>query len=48
MRLLIVEDDPAMLRILKGNFEFSGFAVETASDGEEALKKFVDSPRSRA
>ncbi len=40
--ILIVEDDPAMLRILRGNFEFSGFAVETARDGEEALRKFVD------
>ena len=40
--ILIVEDDPAMLRILKGNFEYSGFAVETASDGEEALRKFID------
>jgi two-component system, OmpR family, alkaline phosphatase synthesis response regulator PhoP len=40
--ILIVEDDPAMLRILRGNFEFSGFAVETACDGEEALRKFVD------
>ena len=40
--ILIVEDDPAMLRILRGNFEYSGFAVETARDGEEALRKFVD------
>ena len=40
--ILIVEDDPAMLHILKGNFEFAGFAVDTARDGEEALRKFVE------
>ena len=35
--VLIVEDDPTLLRGLKDNFEYSGYAVSTASEGEEAL-----------
>jgi len=35
--ILIVEDDPAMLRGLKDNFEFKGYHVLTAADGEEGL-----------
>jgi len=35
--ILIVEDDPAMLRGLKDNFEFHGYRVLTAEDGEEGL-----------
>jgi DNA-binding response OmpR family regulator len=35
--ILIVEDDPAMLRGLKDNFEFKGYHVLTAVDGEEGL-----------
>jgi DNA-binding response OmpR family regulator len=35
--ILIVEDDPAMLRGLKDNFEFKGYRVLTAADGEEGL-----------
>ena len=34
--ILIVEDDPTMLRGLKDNFEFKGYRVLTAADGEEA------------
>ena len=33
-RILIIEDDPALLRGLKDNFEFKGYSVRTASDGE--------------
>jgi DNA-binding response OmpR family regulator len=36
--ILIVEDDPAMLRGLKDNFEFKGYKVITASDGEKGLE----------
>jgi len=36
--ILIVEDDPAMLRGLKDNFESRGFRVRTASDGEAGLQ----------
>ncbi|MBN2182242.1 MAG: response regulator transcription factor, partial [Sedimentisphaerales bacterium] len=35
--ILIVEDDPTMLRGLKDNFEFKGYRVLTAADGENGL-----------
>jgi DNA-binding response OmpR family regulator len=35
--ILIVEDEPAMLRGLKDNFEFKGYGVLTAADGEVGL-----------
>jgi len=35
--ILIVEDDPAMLRGLKDNFEYEGYTVATASEGEKGL-----------
>jgi len=35
--LLIVEDEPAVARGLRDAFEFRGFRVETAEDGEAAL-----------
>ncbi|HWB59396.1 MAG TPA: response regulator transcription factor [Chthoniobacteraceae bacterium] len=35
--VLIIEDDPAMLRALKDNFEFEGYIVKTATDGEKGL-----------
>jgi DNA-binding response OmpR family regulator len=35
--ILIVEDDPAMLRGLKDNFEYSGYTVVTACEGEQGL-----------
>ena len=35
--VLIVEDDPTMLRGLKDNFEFRGYKVSTATDGEQGL-----------
>jgi len=40
--LLIIEDDPTMLRALKDNFEFAGFAVRTALDGEKGLSAALD------
>jgi DNA-binding response OmpR family regulator len=36
--ILIIEDDPAMLRGLKDNFEYEGYRVQTASDGDAGLK----------
>src|SRR5215469_12340925 len=36
--VLIVEDDPTMLVALKDNFEFKGYKVFTAADGEKGLK----------
>jgi DNA-binding response OmpR family regulator len=35
--ILIVEDDPAMLRGLKDNFEYAGYHVLTAEEGEAGL-----------
>ncbi len=37
--LLIVEDDPALLRGVADNFAARGYHVETASDGERGLEK---------
>ena len=36
--ILIIEDDPTMLRVLKDNFEYSGMLVKTARDGEAGLE----------
>jgi CheY-like chemotaxis protein len=38
-RVLLVDDDSAILRVLEVNFSLEGFDVETASQGEEALEK---------
>src|ERR1700722_13091200 len=35
--VLIIEDDPAMLPGVKDNFEFEGYIVKTATDGEKGL-----------
>jgi len=40
--VLIIEDDAAMLEGLQGNFEFEGYTVRTASDGEEGLTAALD------
>ena len=37
-RVLLVDDDPAMLRLLEVNFRLEGFETATASHGEEALE----------
>ena len=36
--ILIIEDEATMLRGLKDNFEFEGYCVRTASDGEKGLE----------
>ncbi len=38
-RVLIADDDPDILTVVKINFELDGFEVETAIDGEDALQK---------
>lgn len=40
MRLLIVEDEETLLKAIRKGFEKSGYASDTARDGEEALDKF--------
>lgn len=37
MRILIVEDEAALREILSARLKREGFAVDTASDGEEGL-----------
>ena len=36
--VLLIEDDPTMLRALKDNYEFEGYCVQTASDGEKGVQ----------
>jgi DNA-binding response OmpR family regulator len=38
-RILIIEDEPDMALGLRDNFEFEGYAVSVARDGEEGLKQ---------
>jgi two-component system alkaline phosphatase synthesis response regulator PhoP len=38
-KVLIVEDEPDMVLGLKDNFEFEGYEVTTASDGQAALER---------
>jgi DNA-binding response OmpR family regulator len=40
--ILIVEDDPTMLRGLRDNFEFKGYRALTAADGEDGLNKALN------
>ena len=40
--ILIVEDDSTMLRGLKDNFEYAGYTVITASDGENGLESAMN------
>lgn len=37
--LLIVEDDPLMVRMYQKIFKFEGYDVDTAFDGEEGIEK---------
>ena len=37
-KILIIEDDPTMQRVLKDNFEFSGYAVQAVSDGAKGIQ----------
>ena len=45
-KILVVDDDPAILRLLSTNLKARGYDVITATDGEEALetvqKDFID------
>ncbi|MCK5001206.1 MAG: response regulator, partial [Anaerohalosphaera sp.] len=41
--VLIIEDDATMLRGLKDNFEFKGYDVVTACDGEVGLEAALNS-----
>jgi DNA-binding response OmpR family regulator len=41
-RILIVDDDPVIVRLLQVNFRLEGYEVETASRGDEALRTALD------
>ncbi len=43
-KVLIVEDDAALLRGLKDNFQAQGYRVRTANDGEKGLEAFLRDP----
>jgi DNA-binding response OmpR family regulator len=43
-KLLIVEDDPALLRGLKDNFLANGYQVRTASDGKKGMEDLLRDP----
>jgi CheY-like chemotaxis protein len=47
-RILIADDDPAILRLVATILERDGFAVVTARDGREAYKILQDNPTFRA
>jgi DNA-binding response OmpR family regulator len=36
--ILVVDDDPVILRLLEVNFEMEGFVVRTAADGQEGCE----------
>ncbi len=41
-KILVVEDEPAMLNGLKDNLEFEGYEVDTAPEGQEGLNKILN------
>jgi DNA-binding response OmpR family regulator len=43
-RVLLVDDDPILLRLLEVNFRLSGFEVAVASRGDEALTSAAADP----
>jgi DNA-binding response OmpR family regulator len=43
-KILIVEDNPALLRGLKDNFQAQGYQVRTANDGERGLDALLRDP----
>ena len=44
LSVLVVDDDPVILRLLQVNFELEGISVATAVDGEEGLKMIQSDP----
>ena len=41
--ILLVDDEPMVLRVMRGALERGGFQVDVAVDGEEAWAKIVES-----
>ena len=44
LKMLIVEDEEALLDLLKFNFNKEGYKIDTAKDGETALEKILYKP----
>ncbi len=44
LRILVVEDDGAVLELLEETFELDGLEVSTASSGDQALRKLEAGP----
>ncbi len=42
VRVLVVDDDPVILELLRINFEIEGYEVLAATDGEQGLAKARD------
>jgi CheY-like chemotaxis protein len=42
--VLLVDDDPVIVRLLEVNFRLEGFAIETATRGDDALERATASP----
>ena len=38
-KVLVIDDDPVILELLRVNFEIEGFAVVSAGDGKEGLER---------
>lgn len=43
-RILVVDDDPKMLSLMRRGLSFAGYAADLAADGEEALAIARDNP----
>jgi DNA-binding response OmpR family regulator len=39
--VLVVDDDPVIMRLLEVNFEMEGYTVVTATDGQQALDRIT-------
>ncbi len=43
-RILVADDEPSMLKVLKLFLERGGYSVETTGDGQAALHSIMESP----
>ncbi|MFQ5641882.1 MAG: response regulator, partial [bacterium] len=43
-RVLVVEDEKEIARILERNLRYEGYRVEVVSEGETALRRIYDDP----
>ena len=43
-RILLAEDDPAIVKVTRLRLEYAGFEVVTAQNGEEAWRQAVNDP----